>query len=81
VIPGVTRPSLLEVFKTVSSALVVAPGTKDAGPEQSPGSINPYRARMGWALEEVVENQVFVGIDVCKARLDAALRPGDKTLT
>jgi hypothetical protein len=33
---------------------------------------------MGWALEEVVENQVFVGIDVCKVRLDAALRPGNE---
>jgi transposase len=26
-----------------------------------------------------VENQVFVGIDVCKARLDAALRPGGES--
>jgi transposase len=34
---------------------------------------------MGWALEEVVENQVFVGIDVSKARLDVALRPGDES--
>ncbi len=34
---------------------------------------------MGWALEEAVENHVFVGIDVCKARLDAALRPGDES--
>jgi len=34
---------------------------------------------MGWALEEVVENQVFVGIDVSKERLDAALRPRDES--
>ena len=34
---------------------------------------------MGWALEEVVESQVFVGIDVSKARLDTALRPGDES--
>lgn len=33
---------------------------------------------MGWALEEGVKNQVFVGIDVSKARLDASLRPGDE---
>ena len=25
-----------------------------------------------------MENQVFVGIDVCKVRLDAALRPGNE---
>jgi hypothetical protein len=31
---------------------------------------------MGGALEKAMENQVFVGIDVSKARLDAALRPG-----
>jgi hypothetical protein len=30
---------------------------------------------MGWTLEEMVESQVFVGIDVSKARLDPALRP------
>jgi transposase len=31
---------------------------------------------MGGALEKTMENQVFVGIDVSKARLDVALRPG-----
>jgi len=34
---------------------------------------------MGWALEEAVENQRFVGIDVSKATLDAALRPGGES--
>jgi hypothetical protein len=32
-------------------------------------------------LEEVVENQVFVGIDVFKVRLDAAVRPGDESFS
>jgi hypothetical protein len=31
---------------------------------------------MGGALEKAMENQVFVGIDVSKASLDMALRPG-----
>ena len=30
-------------------------------------------------MEEVVETQVFVGIDVSKERLDAALRPRDES--
>jgi transposase len=32
-------------------------------------------------LEEVVENQLFIGIDVSKAKLDAALRPGDESFS
>jgi transposase len=64
----------------VGSASVVTPGTKKTqGPNSRQGQLNPYRARMGWALEEAVANQVFVGIDVSKARLDAALRPGDES--
>jgi transposase len=31
---------------------------------------------MGWRLEEVVGDHLFIGIDVSKAKLDAALRPG-----
>ena len=75
---GRGRSSLLQVYETVGSALVVTPGTKNAMAEQSPGSINPHRARMGGALEQGVKNQMFVGIDVSKARLDVALRPGDE---
>jgi transposase len=30
---------------------------------------------------EVVENQLFIGIDVSKAKLDAALRPGDESFS
>jgi transposase len=36
---------------------------------------------MGGALEKAMENQVFVGIDVCKARLDAALRQGPESFS
>jgi transposase len=32
-------------------------------------------------LEEAVENQLFIGIDVSKAKLDAALRPGDESFS
>jgi Zn-dependent alcohol dehydrogenase len=36
---------------------------------------------MGGALEKNMENQVFVGIDVSKARLDMALRPGAESFS
>jgi transposase len=36
---------------------------------------------MGGALEKAMENQVFVGIDVSKARLDVALRPGAESFS
>jgi transposase len=36
---------------------------------------------MGGALEKTMENQVFVGIDVSKARLDVALRPGAESFS
>jgi transposase len=32
-------------------------------------------------LEEAVENHLFIGIDVSKTRLDAALRPGDESFS
>jgi transposase len=32
-------------------------------------------------LEGVVEKQLFIGIDVSKARLDVALRPGDESFS
>lgn len=57
--------------------MVVTPGTRDAGgPNSRQGHIEPASRKNGLALEEVVENQVFVGIDMSKVRLDAALRPG-----
>ena len=63
---------LPEVLKTVSSALAVAPGQKTQSPNSRQG-ISPYRARMGGAWRTQMENQVFIGIDVAKARLDAAV--------
>jgi hypothetical protein len=50
---GCDRPSLLQVVKTVGSALVIMPGTKTTqGPNSRPGQLKPASRKDGWALEE-----------------------------
>ena len=68
-------------LKTVGSVWSSRPEQKDAGPEQSPGSIKPASRKDGLSVGGSLENQVFVGIDVSKARLDVALRPGDESFS
>jgi hypothetical protein len=47
-------------------------------PEQLRGPLSPHL--QGWASKEVVMSNapVFAGIDVSKAQLDLALRPGER---
>jgi transposase len=36
---------------------------------------------MGWRLEAAMKDHLFIGIDVSKAKLDAAIRPGDQSFS
>jgi hypothetical protein len=60
------------------AALVIHARTKkDAGPEQSPPE--PVSRKDGLGVGGGVQKQIFVGIDVSKARFDIALPPNDES--
>src|SRR5215469_11038253 len=78
---GCDRPSLPQVFKTVGSAVVVMPGQKRRRARTVARVNKPVSRKDGLSVGGSLENQVFVGIDVSKARLDVALRPGDESFS
>src|SRR5215469_1607795 len=76
---GCDRPSLPQVFKTVGSAVVVTPGQKRRRARTVARVNKPASRKDGLSVGGSLENQMFVGIDVSKARLDVALRPGGES--
>ena len=78
---GRGRPPLPEVFKTAKSDGLPR-SDKTQRPVQSPGTKSPHRARMGCGVGAISGGKpMFVGIDVSKAQLDVALRPGDENFS
>ena len=75
---GRGRSSLLQVYETVGSALVVTPGTKNAMARTVARVDKPASRKDGLGVGARREKPDVVGIDVSKARLDVALRPGDE---
>src|SRR6202012_1333459 len=68
-------------FQDRGQRLVITPRNKTQGPNSRQGS-KPVSRKDGLdVLKEVVERQLFIGIDVSKARLDVALRPAAESFS